>query len=420
MKKIHAKIKKIPLKDLDAFVDIVANAYPGFNIVSPEDRKKMTQRLIKLSADPTIDHYGLYRNGKLLGGMRTYDFMMNLFSIRTLVGGVGLVAVDLLHKKERVCRDMISFFIELYRKKDASLVALYPFRPDFYRKMGFGYGTKLNLYKIKPGDLPRGESKQHVRFLTSRDRKALMACAQRFFLKHHGMFEMKEHELDYFFKNPEAKTVVYADGKRILGYLSFVFKRVDENNFLLNNIVIRELVAENEVVFMELITFLHTQLDQVHQVLYPTQDEFFHFLPRDSRDGSGNIIPFIAHQTNTQGIGIMYRVIDTKGIFHLLKDHTFGNGNYRLGIVLRDSFAGKNEESMTVEFKDGHPRLNNRAAGDVRIHLDIAEFSSLLVGAVDYRTLHNYGLSQISDRSFVDVVTDTFRVDQKPVCHTTF
>jgi len=420
MKNVRAKVKKIPLNDLDAFIDIVANAYPGFNIVSPEDRKKTRQRFIKLSTDPTIDHYGMYYDRTLVGGMRTYDFTMNLFSVRTLVGGVGLVAVDLLHKKERVCRDMISFFIELYRKKGASLTALYPFRPDFYRQMGFGYGTKSNLYKIKPADLPRGHSKQHVRFLAGRDRNAFKACAQRFFLEHHGMFAIKYHELDYFFKNPEAKTVVYKEGGTVLGYLSFVFKRADDNNFLHNNIVIRELVGENEAVFLELLTFLHTQLDQVHQVLYPTQDEFFHFLPRDPRDGSGNVIPLIAHQTNTQGIGIMYRVIDSRGIFHLLKEHNFGNQNYRLRVAIRDSFMEDDQGSFVVEFKNGRPLLKSRGECDVEINVDIADFSSLLVGAVDYGTLHKYGLSQISDRGFVDIVRDTFRVDQKPICHTTF
>ncbi|UCF69815.1 MAG: GNAT family N-acetyltransferase [candidate division WOR-3 bacterium] len=420
MKAIRSMVKKIPLKDLEAFIDIIANAYPGFGIVSPDDKKKMKQRMVKLSLDPTINHYGVYRDRTLIGGMRTYDFMMNLFSVRTLVGGVGLVAVDLLRKKERACKEMISFFINLYRKKGSVLVALYPFRPDFYRKMGFGYGTKLNLYKVWPGDLPRGGSKKHVRFLNEKDRDALRRCAYRFFLSHHGMLEMKRHELDYFFKSSEAKTVVYKEGKKILGYLLFVIKRVDDANFLRNNIVIRELVYENEVVLSELLTFLHTQLDQIHQILYPTQEEFFHFLPRDPRDGSDNIIPLIGHQVNTQGIGIMYRVIDAKGMFRLLRDHKFGNHNYRLNIVLHDSFTGRGEESLVVEFKDGLPRLVARVAGDVRIHLDIADFSSLMVGSVDYRSLHKYGLSQISDRGFIEIVTDTFRAVEKPICHNTF
>ena len=87
-------IKKIPNKDLDVFVDIVRKAYPGFKITSPEEKKKTKQRFIKLSQDPTIDHYGLYRDGKLLGGMRTYDFTMNLFSTKLWYHQLDLLYIE--------------------------------------------------------------------------------------------------------------------------------------------------------------------------------------------------------------------------------------------------------------------------------------------------------------------------------------
>lgn len=415
-----SKIKKIPPKDLDTFINIVANAYPGFKIVTAEDRKKMKQRITEVSKDPTICHYGLYRGNSILAGMRTYDFSMNLFSTKTQVGGVGLVAVDLLHKKEKICKELIAYFIDLYKRKGASLVALYPFRPDFYRKMGFGYGTKLNEYRIKPADLPRGASKQHIRFLQKRDKRAFRACCDRYCLQHHGMFDIKEHELDYFFGQPGARTVVYRDGKTILGYLSFVFRSVQESNWLLNDLLIKELVCENRNVFMELLTFLHTQLDQINRVIFVTQDEFLHFLPVDPRDGSDRIIPAIAHETNVQGVGIMYRVVNLRGIFQVLKNHNFNNQNYRLKITLRDNLLHQNEVPVLAQFKNGFAHLKDMADYDVEISMDVADFSSLIVGAVDYHSLYEYGLSDISDPSHIDVVTAIFRAEQKPICHTLF
>lgn len=413
-------IKKIPKKDLDAYVDIVGKAYPGFNIASSEEKKKTRQRLIRLSRDPTIDHYGFYRGGKLLGGMRVYDFTMNLFSTKVLNGGVGLVAVDLLHKKEKVCKELILYFIQLYKRKGASLVSLYSFRPDFYRKMGFGYGTKINEYNIMPTDLPRGMSKKHISSLKEKDRKSFKECADRYFMRHHGMFRIKEHELDYFFERPEANTVVYKKGKKILGYLSFVFKKADDGNLLHNNIVIRELVYENRDALSELLTFLNTQGDQVSRVIYPTQDEFFHFLPFDPRDGSGHIIPVISHQSNTQGIGVMYRVTDAKGIFILLKKHNFNEQDCRLKITLRDSFLPQNTGSFVVHFKDGFPVLARDGNSDVEIIMDVADFSSLLMGAVGYKNLFDYGLSDISSERYLDVVHNIFKVESKPICHTIF
>jgi predicted acetyltransferase len=414
------KIKKIPLGDMDDFVSIVANAYPGFSIGTPEERKKMRQRIIMLSKDPTIAHYGIYRRDRLVGGMRTYDFMMNLFSVKTMVGGVGLVAVDLLHKKEKVCRDLISYFLDLYLLKKSSMVALYPFRPDFYRKMGFGYGTKLNLHRIRPEDLPSGGSREHLRYLVPGDRKAFTQCNDRFCKKHHGMFELKKHELLFFFKNPAAKTIVYEKNNRILGYLSFVFKKANDENILKNYIIIRELIYENRDVLCELLAFLRTQSDQVPQIIFPTQDDMIHFLVKDPRDGSENIIPMIGHQTNTQGIGIMYRVIDTKGIFRVLANHQFGRQSYRLKLSIRDSFLKKNDGSVVLEFDDGRASTKKGGNYDVEVSVDVSDFSSLLVGSVDYGSLYRYGLTEISDQKYVDTVTHTFRVENHPICHTTF
>jgi predicted acetyltransferase len=413
-------IRKIPPRDLSVFVDIVANAYPGFGIVTPDDKKKMKKRLIKLSRDPTICHYGLYRDGRLMGGMRTYDFTMNLFSHRVLVGGVGFVAVDLLHKKEKICKELIFYFINLYKRKKASIVALHPFRPDFYRKMGFGYGTKVNEYRIKPADLPRRTSKKHIRFLAQRDKKAFRECCERYFLRHHGMFRIKEHEIDYFFGRPEAKTVVYKDGNRILGYLSFIFRKSDEDNLLKNNIVIRELVYENPSVLSALLYFLNVQADQIGEIVFPTQDDSFHYTPIDPRDGSHHVIPIIAHQTNTQGIGIMYRVFDAENVFRILKKHNFGGQNCRLRITIKDSFFPANQGSFVVHFTEGFPRVISVGKYDVEISIDIADFSSLLMGAVEYGSLLDYGLSHISDDHYVDVVERIFRVSQKPICHTMF
>jgi len=63
-------VRKLTLKDFDDFVRIVVNAYPGFDIISEENKKKFKQRYIKIQRkEPTVNLYGLFRSGKLLGVM---------------------------------------------------------------------------------------------------------------------------------------------------------------------------------------------------------------------------------------------------------------------------------------------------------------------------------------------------------------
>ena len=37
-----------------------------------------------------------------------------------------------------------------YRVSGAPMALLWPFQPDFYRNMGYGYGRKMNKYAMKP------------------------------------------------------------------------------------------------------------------------------------------------------------------------------------------------------------------------------------------------------------------------------
>ena len=415
-----SQIKKLPKKDIDDFLTIGANAYPGMKVYTDEEKKKLKKRVLGyLAKDPTMALYGLYRKGKLLGGMSLHDFTMTLLSAKALIGGVGFVAVDLSHKKEKVCKELIEFFLQHYRKKGATMTALYPFRPDFYRKMGFGYGTKISHYRIKPADLPRGTSRDHIRFLQKKDQKAVIDCYNRYAGKTHGMIRKSAFEYGMYSK-PTVKVVGYRKGRKIQGHVAFSFRSVKESNFVLNDLVVEELIYENPDALSELMAFLHTQADQINRIVFNTHDEHLHFLPHDPRDGSEKLFPSVYHESNHQGVGIMYRVIDTAGLFRILKGHSFGDQNCRLKISLTDSFFEDNQGSYIVHFVNGKPRVKKAGRYDVEIKLDVSDFSSLVMGAVNFRSLYSYGLAEISDEEYVGTVNRLFLTEEKPRCMTHF
>lgn len=415
-----SQIKKIPRKDLAQFVTIMANAYPGIKVVSDDDKKKMRQRFLKILAeDPNLSFYGLYRKGKLLGGMSLLDFTMTVLSAKAKVGGVGSVAVDLTHKKEKICKEMIEFFHQHYLERGACMTALYPFRPDFYRKMGYGYGTKLNRYRIKPGDLPSGGNKENVRSLQKRDYRAMVDCYDRVAARTHGMMKKCQFEIMRL-ERPGTRIIGYKRGRKTLGYAVFSFEEFEKGNFISNDLVVRELIYENREAFLGLVEFLRTQADQINRIVMDTHDEYLHYLPRDPRNDSGNLIPSVYHESNVQGVGIMYRVIDVRGLFEVLKKHSFGNHSLILRISIADSFLKDNRGSYLIHFTDGKPKLKKSGDPDCEIRLDVSDFSSLIMGAVDFRSLHLYGLADISDEKHLDTVNGLFMTDVKPSCTTDF
>ena len=50
------EVKKIPIKDYDAFVDIVTNAYPGFHQSRELDKQRLKKSILRLNRERTMHH----------------------------------------------------------------------------------------------------------------------------------------------------------------------------------------------------------------------------------------------------------------------------------------------------------------------------------------------------------------------------
>lgn len=403
------------------FTDIASNAYPAFKIQTLEEKESFIENSMKTQVEnPYVNFYGLFNNETLYGGMRFHDFKMNLLSTKIKAGGVGLVAVHLLHKKEKAAKTIITEFINHYRNDGASMVMLYPFRPDFYKKMGFGFGTSMNQYRVKPCNLPKGTSKSNISFVMEDEANNLLECYTRVFERTNGLIEKYERDFIAMFKNPNLKVVAFKKDNNIRGYMSFEFRSGSEKSHMVNDIFVNDLVFENTEALMEIMTFLNSQSDQIGHVIFNIQDDDFRFLLEDPRNDSDNLFTPVYHECNIQGTGIMYRVINLPGLFNDLKEHNFNNENCKLKITVKDSFIKDNEGSVIVNFKDGFAELSNMQEYDVEITLDIADFSSLVTCAVTFKSLYKYGKADITKEEYIDKVHRIFSSCSKPVCQSIF
>lgn len=411
--------------DFDTSIDITANAYPGIKLVSQEEKMRAADRFRRMSQDPEIHFYGLFERDdggqeQLLGMMRYHDFTMNLLSTEVLMGGAGGVAVHLLHKKKKVGRDLLLQFLRHYRQQGSCIAALYPFRPDFYQRMGFGPGTKSNQYRLKPSQLPKGPSKSRVIPLHQDDAPAIKACYDRFMAENNGLLKRNQFRVDNMFANSSMRGVGVQLNGRLAGYMLFIFRPLDDRNFLRHELAVLEFVYETPEALSQLLTFLHSQADQVEIIEFNTQDEeLYHLLP-DPRDDSDKLLPLVWHQSNTQGVGIMYRIIDVVRLFDLLAARDFGGQSCRLKLTITDSFLPENAGSTTLHFQDGRCLVKPGEDSDIEVKMDISHFSSMVVGSASFKRLFTYGLAQISDPDYVETVNRIFKVDQKPICMTAF
>ena len=418
------EVRVIDESDLARFVEITAHAYPGMKIASQADRDQFREQLVLRASDPAIHLYGLYRDSELLGGMVLYDFDMTLYETRAGVGGVGMVGVDALHKKEKIARDMVAAYLRHYREQNYPLAALYPFRPDFYAAMGFGYGTKINGYRVMPTSFLPGGDKSRVRFMTPEDREKLATCYERYASATHGMFHLVELTRNRFLSNPDFRVVGYERDGEIRGYFSYRLHtpNVDEN-FVLQDLHIQQWVYETPEALQGLTAYLRSQADQVRRVVFYTFDESFFYALSDPRNGTDHLLPPVNHESNVQGVGLMYRIINLRRFFELLAEHDFGGETLTLGLAVRDSFMPEENGLTMIRFERGRARALEPTAGaapDVTVEIGIAELSSLLMGCAPFGGLYQLGLARISDAERVEQVERVFRASRKPICLTPF
>lgn len=412
----------VQAREMCDFIDILFQAYPLIFLPTAENRKEMTSYFIEVQRSSSYKKvYGLFRDGQMLGGMLLSDFDMTVLSEKMAVGGVGSVAVDFLHKKEKVAKEMIGYFLAHYRERGYSMVALYPFRPDFYKQMGFGYGAKMNRFSIKPADIPAaGGNRDNLCYVGREDLSLLLACHNKVAAKKHGMIAKKEQMLELLFAKADIRAVGYLQDGALAGYIIYRFEKEDDKRFLLYNLYIEELIYENTLALKTLLSFLHSQEDQVKTIIMDTQDEYFHFLLSDVRDGSEEFIGTLSHVTNSQGLGIMYRVINVAGIFSRLQNHNFNNQSCRVKFSIVDDFFPVNSSNIIVQFINGRAKVVEQGSYEAEVWLDIANFSSLLMGTVTFGSLYKYGLTALSDEKYVAVIDRLFLVSEKPHCTVRF
>lgn len=412
--------KPVPNDQIDRFLEIGGNAYPAMKANTDDEKKKLREMFDRRAPDPRISLWGAYDGESLVGGMRFFDFTLNLRSAKVLCGGGGFLAIDLTRKKEHIARDLLRFWLDHYRSKGAPMAILWPFRPDFYKKMGFGYGSKLDQYRVKAEVLPSQGHKERVRLLGKPDIPAILACYNRYADRTTGMIEESQLGWEIMFAaNPQRRHVGYEENGELRGYAVFEFEPAHPPTFVHNNIRLSRLVYETPEALHGLLAFFQSQADQIDRILIGTNDEYFHYLLQDVRNGSDNLVE-IYHESHISGVGIMYRVIDLPAIFAKTAEGRYGNEELILEIELNDSFMPELPSRVTVRFSNGRGTVVQTPKPDARITLGVAEFSSLLIGAIPFRTLYAYGLARISNPDKVDSVDRLFAQDHKPVCHTMF
>ncbi|MBN2460761.1 MAG: GNAT family N-acetyltransferase [Candidatus Cloacimonetes bacterium] len=407
------KIHELREKDFDDYFRIVRNAYPGLAI---KDQEKFVSYLKNTTRNNLSTHfYGCFHHNKLRGGMRLHDFNLNLNYHLVNAGGIGFIAVDMLHKKEKVCKAIMDFFHQHYLAQKIPFLVLYAFRPDFYADMGFGMATTMHKYVIEPRAFPRSTSKSHLVFADSSDLEKILEYHNAQAKRTHGMILRQESDFKMFFNNPEYNIVAFQDKNRYRGYLIFKFNKVHQNNFVINDMEIYELLYDEAPVLNEFCFFMNSQSDQINRIILYSQDEYLHFKLNDIRNNTGNLYPPVFHESYSSGLGMMFKITDLHEYFAMISPAVDKSLSGTFKFTISDSFIGQYNRSLVIKFKNGKAFISSKNQFDTELKTDISYFSSIAIGALTVVKAWELGLIEISDTNYITGLQKIFPA-AKPQC----
>lgn len=213
------------------------------------------------------------------------------------------------------------------------------------------------------------------------------------------------------------RVIGYKQDGEVKGYIVYELSGKD--------LYIHEMFFESLEVIKEFSTFLHQQSDQIDKIIINSnQDDLLHFV-HAPESGMTTMVDAPSsvdnhHLLNT-GVGVMYRIINTKGFFKELKDsnHQFKNIFLSIRLKITDKFYPSNNDVVVLEFIDGKIKEINGEGYDTEIEMNVSEFSSMVMGAVNFKTLYKWGIV-ISTPVYIDDVNQLFLTDDKPVCTKAF
>ncbi|GAC1582378.1 MAG: hypothetical protein NVS3B7_17800 [Candidatus Elarobacter sp.] len=403
-----------------AIARLMADAYPIVGVTTAEAMTQVTGRIAAHAGDAETSWIVAQRAGEIVGAMRLFDYTMNLRGRDVLAGGVGSVAVGLPHKKQGIARALIAWYLDAYRARGAAFAVLHPFRPDFYRAMGFGYGTPVHRYRIAPAALRADGARGTVRLLDAQDVDALFVCSERVRAHTNGLIRKHLAMTGRALAEPSSRWVGVEDVDGTLrAYMQTSVELGPGGTLNANELIVRDLQAEDEPYRAALLGYLRAQRDQFARIVFETQDAAFHLAADDPRDGSDRVVaPPGTHRVAETGLGMMYRVLDVEAALRSLRP---SDERLVLRLEIGEGLAGTAAGVRTFVFgPNGAPAAEPDAAPDATLRIGIADLSSLIAGSLRVRDAVRHRLAVVAPAAMAQRVGWALDADQPPQCTTRF
>lgn len=358
-------------------------------------------------------------NGTLIGSTLLMDFELNVRGKMMKMGGTAYVSTNFLHKKEHVARNLLRVGMGFFAKTGTAVGALHPFNPAFYHKMGFGYCNETVMYSPKPCYIRSYGDKSGLSYARPEEEEEILEFYRRMARKTHGATIHPYMDKHRIFDMPYV--VVCRREGRITGYLTFEFVEVDHYTDMYHDLAVRELICEDMETMKQFLTFFASQVDQIERVRIYTYEEYFHMLFTNPDSGENRAFDGAIQEVGRKNMGYMFRIFDIRSYFRQ-QSHCCEtvSRSFVLALQVEDDFMEDNNGTLLLEIVGEKVLLTEGKEPDVVLKTNIADLSSLVMGAIPLSAFLWTGRMSLSDESYQEDVQKAIGWKEKPKNYTYF
>jgi predicted acetyltransferase len=337
-----------------------------------------------------------------------------------VVGVRGGEPVGVMRLYDYVTRALLAWYLDHYSARSAPFAILWPFRTDFYRAIGFGYGTPAHRYRFAPATLRDDGARGTIREVRAADADAVIACYERVRARTNGLAAFQRWRLERLLDDAALRYVAVEDGGEIRAFMQTSTVTPDDDLARgRDELLVRDVISEDPPYRAALFRYLRSQQDQFARVMIESQDGALYLSSTDPRDGSEeSVAPPTGHRIARTGQGMMYRIVDMASAFAHLTERA---SPFVLRVDVDDPFFAPTNGTWTFRFETtGGAAPAGGASADATLRIGIADLASVVMGSLRLRDLVRNGLAAVEPRAMADRVDAAFRADDPPVCITRF
>ena len=430
----NRSIRRLTLSDVEGYLEVYLNAYPAYKELDDECLEKYRKKAtLEISENKEVIHMGMFEGDKVIGIMKVVHFSLNLFGEIQPALGLMALGVHPLYKKQGIALAMIREFEKIAIEEGATVTMLLPFNIPFYRRMGYGFGGRLEEYHIPTTGLPKAEpdAMEHIRFLSLEDLPAVLKCHRTFVRANHGMVDKFEEEIRGMEADSQVFRVGYEEDGQLRGYLAWRYRETSDVNYTQVCMSVEEMVYENGKILRAMLGFVRNQADLCQTVLLRSGEPDFLHLLEDPQDISKNYIDFGFLQTNVAAVGTMFKLVNPKKFiadtgyrkfpepWANTKGKCNKNGKFTVGFQYEKELEHR-EERVFITFENGAWTNAKHEEADVTVTLRQGTFASVLMGSVDISAMLRLGGAEISDGEKLPVLEALLAYPQRPWCNSDY